>query len=163
MIEEIFIAKEKGGRLTRLDTVRLVVGRGLEGDRYFDGRGSFSRWPGGGRAVSVIAAEAIDAIAAGHGIDLSNGRHRRNLVTRGVDLDALVNQTFAIGDAILFGNRLCAPCRYLERLVAPGLYEAIKGRGGLRADVVRDGVLAVGDTIRQLSRAEKIKMTQESR
>lgn len=146
-LEFIHIARQRGEPMERIATTRLVPGRGLEGDRYFDGQGSFSRWPGGGRAVSLIAAEAIDAIAREHGIDLSNGRSRRNLTTRGVNLDALVGQRFLIGTAILFGSRLCAPCRYLERLIAPGLYEAIKGRGGLRAEVLEDGLISEGDLL----------------
>jgi MOSC domain-containing protein YiiM len=147
MLEGILIADKAGGPMRPLNVARIVAGRGLEGDRYFDGRGSFSRWPGGARAVSLISTEAIQAIAHNHQIDLSNGRHRRNLVTRGVDLNALVGKWFQIGDAILYGDRPCAPCRYLERLIAPGLFEIIKGRGGLRAAVVRDGVICTGDPL----------------
>jgi MOSC domain-containing protein YiiM len=147
MLEAIFIADTAGGPTRPLSSARLLAHRGIEGDRYFDGRGSFSRWPGGGRAVSVIAAEAIDALSAEHGFDLSNGKSRRNLVTRGVDLDALVGRQFTIGSTLLLGVRLCAPCKYLERLVAPGLYEAIKGRGGLRADVLENGLISVGDPV----------------
>jgi MOSC domain-containing protein YiiM len=147
MIESIFIADQKGKPLRRIAYANIIVDRGLEGDRYFDGKGSFSNWPGTGRAVTLIAAEAIEAIAAEHQIDLSNGRHRRNLVTRGIDLNALVNKCFAINDVILIGSRLCAPCKYLERLIAPGLYEAIKGRGGLRADVLRGGQIHERDPL----------------
>jgi MOSC domain-containing protein YiiM len=147
MIESIYIADNRGERMRRIEFANIVVGRGLEGDRYFDGRGSFSKMPGTGRAVTLIAAEAIGAIADEHHIDLSNGKHRRNLVTRGVDLDGLVNKCFTIGGVILIGSRLCAPCKYLERLVAPGLYEAIKTRGGLRADVLRGGRIQTGDAV----------------
>jgi MOSC domain-containing protein YiiM len=150
MIESIYIARQKGEALRQIPSARIVVDRGLEGDRYFDCQGSFSKWPGGGRAVTLIAVEAIEAIAAEHGFDLSDGKHRRNLVTRGVNLDALVNKCFAINDVILIGNRLCAPCKYLERLIAPGLYEAIKGRGGLRADVLRSGEIKQGDGLQIL-------------
>ena len=133
--------------MTSVAEVRAVAGRGLEGDRYLFGRGSFSRWPGGGRAVSLIAAEAIEAILAEHGIDLSAGHSRRNLVTRGVALEQLVGRRFRIGTALFYGDRLCAPCRYLERLIAPGLFDAIKGRGGLRADLLSDGIIRVGDEL----------------
>ena len=151
MIESIYIANNRGEPMRRIPWANVVIGRGLEGDRYFDGRGSFSRMPGTGRAVTLIAAEAIEAIAAEHHIDLSNGKHRRNLITRGVDLDSLVNKCFSIGETILIGSRLCAPCKYLERLVAPGLYQAIKTRGGLRADVLRGGRIQEGDGLRVLT------------
>jgi MOSC domain-containing protein YiiM len=152
MIESIFIADAAAAPMRRIFSAKIIVGRGIEGDRYFEGRGAFSSMPGTGRAVTLIAAEAIDAIAAEHQFDLSNGKSRRNLVTRGIDLDALVNKCFTIGDVILIGSRLCAPCKYLERLIAPGLYEAIKGRGGLRADVLRGGTIRDGDALEILAR-----------
>ena len=68
--------------------VRAVTGRGLEGDRYFHGRGSFSRWPGEGRDVTFVELEAIDAILRDHGVDLHEGRSRRNIVTAGGSLAA---------------------------------------------------------------------------
>ncbi len=151
MIESIYIADNRGEPMRRIQTVDLVIGRGLEGDRYFESRGSFSRMPGTGRAVTLIAAEAIEAIAAEHHIDLCNGKHRRNLITRGVNLDSLVNKCFAIGETILIGSRLCAPCKYLERLVAPGLYQAIRTRGGLRADILRGGRIEEGNAMSVLA------------
>jgi len=150
-LHSIFIADNPGGPMRQAFSINAVAGRGLECDRYFNGNGSFSRWPSGGRAISLIAVEAIEAIANEHNIDLSNGRSRRNLVTRDVKLEALVDRHFTIGNVILFGSRLCAPCRYLERLVAPGLYDAIKGRGGLRADVIQGGTIREQDALTVVS------------
>ena len=146
-LRHIFIAPERRVALEELAEVRAVPGRGLEGDRYFAGVGSFSRWPGTGRAVSLIEQEAIDAVRAEHGIDLSAGRSRRNLVTAGVRLPNLEGRTFRIGAAVFRGVRSCAPCEYLQRLVGPGTFDALKGRGGLRADVIEEGILRAGDDL----------------
>jgi MOSC domain-containing protein YiiM len=154
MVESIFIADAAAAPMRSIQSAKVIAGRGIEGDRYFDGRGAFSSMPGTGRAITLIAAEAIEAIAADHQLDLSNGKSRRNLVTRGIDLGALVNKCFTIGDVVLIGSRLCAPCKYLERLIAPGLYEAIKGRGGLRADVLRSGTIRPGDALRVLAQRQ---------
>lgn len=146
-VDAIYIAPDRALELRAIDEVLAIAGKGLEGDRYQLGRGSFSRWPGDGRAVSLIAAEAIDEIFVETGLDLSNGRSRRNIVTRGVDLAVLNGKRFRIGEAVFRGTRLCTPCRYLERLVGPGTFDAIKGRGGLRADIVESGVIRAGDEI----------------
>ena len=127
--------------------VLAVIDRGLEGDRYFEGRGSFSRWPGEGRAITLIEAEAVEAILMEHGVDLRDGRSRRNIVTRGGSLAELNGRKFRIGGALLWGARECAPCRHLERLVDAGLMEAMRGRGGLRANIWEGGTIRVGDVI----------------
>jgi MOSC domain-containing protein YiiM len=121
---------------------------GLRGDRYLLGTGSFSRWPGSGRALTLIESEVVDAVLRECGVDLSVGRHRRNIVTAGLRLSDLNGRRFAIGTVELRGARLCEPCRYLERLASPGAFDALRGRGGLRADVLTGGWLAVGEEIR---------------
>ncbi len=146
-LEGVYLCAERRQSLVRVESALLVAGRGLDGDRYGRGRGSFSRWPGSGRAVSLIEAEAIEAVLGETGIDLSDGRSRRNLVTRGVRLEDWVGKTFRVGAAVLRGVRPCSPCAYLERLTAPGAFAALKGRGGLRADVIVGGPIRAGDAI----------------
>ena len=146
-IESIFIAPAARVALLPIPQVMAFEGRGLEGDRYCAGVGSFSRWPGSGRAVSLIAAEAIEQILSETGIDLSGGRSRRNVVTRGVDLSTLNGRKFRVGGATFRGSRLCAPCKYLERLIGPGTFAALKGRGGLRADIIEGGLIRAGDAV----------------
>ena len=145
LIESIHVAPTAGAPLVAVEAATLDVGRGIVGDRYHAGVGAFSRWPGEGRAVSLIEAEAVEAILAETGIDLAGGRSRRNVVTRGVRLLDLIGRTFAVGGAVLRGTRECTACGRMDRLVAPGAFAAMKGRGGLRADVVAGGVVAVGD------------------
>jgi len=146
-IHAIYLGSKARQPLQAVTEVKALAGRGLEGDRYSIGRGSLSRWPGAARQVSLIAHESIEVVFREAGIDLGQGRHRRNLVTEGIDLPALKGRTFRIGTAVLRGVGLCQPCGYLERLTAPGALAALKGRGGLRAEVVVEGVIRVGDPI----------------
>jgi MOSC domain-containing protein YiiM len=131
-------ARERPAGVAR---ARAVAGRGLEGDRYLAGRGSFSHWRGSGRALTLVEAEALDAI----GLDWAAAR--RNVVTRGVGLNDLVGRRFRVGPVECMGRRLCDPCRHLEKLTEDGVLRALAGRGGLRADVLSDGDLAVGDPL----------------
>ena len=147
IVRAIYVAPAAGAPPAEVREALAVVGRGVEGDRYFLGSGSFSRWPGEGRALTLIEEEAIDVIRREHGIDLGDGRSRRNVVTSGVALSDLIGVRFRVGPVLLRGVRPAAPCAHLERLTAPGVFEAMKGRGGLRADVVEGGVLRVGDPI----------------
>jgi MOSC domain-containing protein YiiM len=118
-----------------------VAGRGLEGDRYFIGKGSFSHWKGSGRALTLVESEALDDVA------LDWAAARRNVVTRGVGLNDLVGKRFRLGEVECRGRRLCEPCRHLEKLERDGLMRSLAGRGGLRADVLSDGRVAVGDPL----------------
>jgi MOSC domain-containing protein YiiM len=149
-VDAIYVTGNRRLDLRAVEEILAIAGAGLDGDRYQLRRGSFSRWPGDGRAVSLIAAEAIEAISAETGLDLSNGRSRRNVVTRGVDLATLNGKKFRIGRAVFRGTRLCTPCKYLNRLVGPGAFDALKGRGGLRADILESGVIRVGDEVHTL-------------
>ena len=151
-ISAIYLAPAAGAALTVVPQVRAMPGHGLEGDRYFLGVGSYSRWPGTGREVSLIEAEVIEALRRDHGLDLGDGRSRRNVVTSGIPLLGLIGRHFRIGTAVFRGERPCEPCAYLERRIGPGLLEALKGKGGLRAKVVEEGVLRVGDAIEAIER-----------
>lgn len=142
----IYVAPLGAARMASRDEVR-VLDAGIEGDRYALNTGTFSAAPGAGRHVTLIESETIRALARDHGIDLSPGAARRNIVTEGVALNHLVGRDFTLGQVVLRGVRLCEPCRELEEATAPGVRAALVHRGGLRADVVRGGVLRVGDAI----------------
>jgi MOSC domain-containing protein YiiM len=146
----IFIAPAAGATLEAINEVRALAGKGLEADRYALGVGSFSRWPGTGRAVTFIEAEVIEDVALGSGLDLDEGRSRRNIVTTGIRLNDLVGRRFRIGTVLFRGERLAEPCGYLERRVGPGLQDVLRGRGGLRAEVLEEGVIRVGDVVEVL-------------
>ena len=146
-IESIFIAPAAKAPLVAVAEAVAIAARGLEGDRYAVEAGSFSRWPGSGRHLTFIEAEAVEAVLSETGIDVGNGRHRRNLVTRDVRLDDLIGRRFRIGGVLLRGERQCQPCEFLERLTEPGVLEALKGRGGLRAEILEGGAIRAGDAI----------------
>jgi MOSC domain-containing protein YiiM len=132
-----------------LDIAKTFAGRGLDGDRYAAGAGTFS--PRAGRRpgydLTLIAAEVLDELAAaGHALDFAGAR--RNVLTRGVDVNALVGRTFRIGEVVCQGSRLCEPCVHLDRLSGPGLLRPLIHRGGLRADILTDGEIRLGAPIR---------------
>lgn len=144
----IHIASKAEAEMTPVDEVRAEPGLGLAGDRYHAHTGTYSETPGTGRDVTFIASEAIELIANEHGIGLSPGQSRRNITTRGIDLNALVDREFSVGEVVLRGMRLCEPCEYLQEHTAkPGLTKALVHRGGLRADIVKGGTIRVGDEI----------------
>jgi MOSC domain-containing protein YiiM len=126
---------------------RVVPGKGIEGDRYFDGSGTWSHHPGNGREVTLIEVEALEAIAQESKIELRLGDSRRNLVTRGVPLNHLVGREFRVGEVRLKGMRLCEPCEHLEGLTQKGVKGALAHRGGLRAEAISAGTIRAGDTI----------------
>jgi MOSC domain-containing protein YiiM len=150
-VEAIFVADGAGEPLRPVDAAEAVAGRGLAGDRYELGTGFYSYKVGPDRHLTLIAAEQIDELAA-EGTTFQPGEHRRNIVTRGLDVDALVDRTFRIADVELRGIRACPPCVHLEAVTGrPGLREAIGlHRGGLRTEVVQGGELRVGDPIHVL-------------
>jgi MOSC domain-containing protein YiiM len=147
MVVAIQIGRLAEGRLDSVPEVRAVPGKGLEGDRYFRGEGSFSRNPGGGRQVTLVASEMLELLQSEHGIALPASETRRNLVTKGVSLNDLVDRVFRVGSVRMKGVRLAEPCSHLERLTQPGVIKGLVHRAGLRADILDEGVLRVGDEI----------------
>ena len=124
-----------------VERVRAVAGRGLEGNRHFYD----DALPG--RALTLIAAEALEGLEADAGIRLTAAESRRNVLTRGVDLNALVGKRFRVGDVECEGVELCEPCSSLQRLTYPGVIKGLVHRGGLNADILSDGEIAVGDPV----------------
>ncbi len=124
------------------DRVHAHAGKGLEGNRYY--------WDGGapaGTALTLIAAEALEAFTEETGIPLSAQESRRNVLTRGIDLNALVGKRFRVGDVECLGIELCEPCESLQSLTRPGVLRGMVHRGGLNADILTDGEIAVGDLV----------------
>jgi MOSC domain-containing protein YiiM len=142
-LEQIVIAKSKEGPVELIEEAQAIAGRGIKGDRYADGEGTFSYPLGLGHELTLIEAEEAERIG------LPPEDARRNIVTRGIDLNALVGETFTIGDTTCAGRRLCEPCAHLQRLTGPGILRQLAHRGGLRADILEGGRIAVGDEIRR--------------
>ncbi|WP_256299648.1 MOSC domain-containing protein [Haloarchaeobius salinus] len=144
-VEAIHVAPESGEPVEAVERVEAVAGAGLRGDRYFDEGGTFS--DGTPRGITLIEAEAIEAAGSDYGVDVGDGRHRRNVTTRGVALNHLVDEEFRVGGAVCRGVELCEPCSYLEGLTEDGVARSLVHRGGLRATIVESGELAVGDGV----------------
>ena len=147
-VEFIHFAESEGDPMRTTDRIRVLAGIGLEGDRYASGRGHFSRTPGTGRALTLVEAEMLEHLRDSLGIALQPGEARRNVTTRGVALNALVGQRFRIGSLLCQGMRLCEPCKYLEEVIGKRLVDPLLHRGGLRADVLEDGEIRIGDEVR---------------
>jgi MOSC domain-containing protein YiiM len=149
-VEAIALAPDAEAVMVSVERAPARAGRGLEGDRYFDRRGTFSSAYARGHDLTLIEAEVLDALTLPAG-QLAPEEARRNVVARGIDLNALVGRRFRIGDVECFGQRLCEPCAHLERLTAsagkPGVLRALIHKGGLRADVLTDGEIRTGDVI----------------
>jgi MOSC domain-containing protein YiiM len=148
-VVSIYIAPSATVPTQPVTEVRAVPGKGLEGDRYFVGRGTWSTHPGSGREVTLIESETLEALKHDSGPDFAPGAHRRNLVTRGVPLNHLVDRTFRIGEVVFRGMRLCEPCEHLEGLTQPGVKMALLHRGGLRAVIIQGGTIRVGDSVEE--------------
>lgn len=145
-VEALLVAPEGGAPMRRVRSVRTRGLQGLEGDRYALGAGHWSEHRS--EPVTLIAAEALDEVSRVVGREIAPEAARRNVVTRGVDLDALVGRSFRIGEVTLEGRRPCHPCRYIAALAGvPGLERALRGKGGLRAVLLSEGTLHVGDAL----------------
>ena len=149
----LHICAKAGEGLHEVQEIEAIKGRGLAGDRYLLGTGTYSQRPGTGRQVTLIEAEALQELADEHGIAFSSAEARRNIVTSGVRLEGLIGATFRVGGATLRGIRPCTPCAYLQELTGKPVLEPLASRGGLRADILEGGAIRVGDAIAAASAA----------
>ncbi|WP_369252325.1 MOSC domain-containing protein [Geodermatophilus amargosae] len=153
-VVEIWLTPTAAAPMRRVPSARLVAGRGLEGDRYALGGGTWARYPDLEKQLTLIDGADVAAVAAEAGVPLTPGDTRRNLVTAGVDLPALVGRWFAVGDALLFGMKRCPPCTHLERLTGARLVKAMVHRGGINAAVFAGGEVTEGAGVRAVSEEE---------
>jgi MOSC domain-containing protein YiiM len=144
LIEAIVIAPEATASVHVVASAEAIPGKGLTGDRYQLGAGTFgSGRPGS--ALTLVEAEVLEGLAATRGAPID---HRRNLVVRGMKLNSLVGRRFRVGeDVVCEGRRLCEPCAHLDRLNSGDVLKPLIHRGGLRADIVVGGVVRVGDRV----------------
>jgi len=141
-VEGIWLACSAGEPATGVGAVRAAAGRGLVGDRHTTGRGTFPSGPPGS-ALTLIDAE----VCASFDPELGPDEHRRNLVTRGIELNRLVGHQFTVGEVRCRGARLCEPCTVVQGYATRPILRELVHRGGLRADILCDGEIAVGDAV----------------
>ena len=135
----ILLAPDAEAAMARVDAAEALAGNGLAGDRYADDRGTF-HGPRGYQ-VTLVAAEALDEAG------VTWEQARRNVVTRDIDVNALVGRVFRVGDVKCVGRRLAEPCAHLEKVSGSGIMRPLVHRAGLRADILTGGRIKVGDAV----------------
>ena len=144
-VEDIFVTSKGSTPMERVEEIRVVEGRGIEGDRYAEGTGFWTQY-GDVCEVTLIQGEHLDEIEA-QGLGVRNGEHRRNIVVRGVDLLGLKGREFRVGEATLRYDRSRPPCRHVQDMSEPGMTRALRNRGGICVRVVEGGTIRVGDGV----------------
>jgi MOSC domain-containing protein YiiM len=147
----IHMAANAEGEMRSVENVEAVAGRGLVGDRYYLAIGTYSDKGGSDRQVTLVETEALEGLAREYHIELLPGASRRNITTRGVALNHLVDREFTVGPARLRGLRLCEPCKHLEAVVGLPVRPGLVHRGGLRCEILAGGEIGVGDAIQPAS------------
>ena len=145
-VESIHIAPAAKAPTRPIAEAEAIPGAGLAGDRYFLKQGTFFK-PEPDHELTLIEAEAIEAAERDYKMKMNPGDARRNIVTRDVPLNHLVGHEFQIGSVRLRGLRLCEPCSHLESLTGFPVIKSLRHRGGLRAQILTQGMIRVGDTI----------------
>jgi MOSC domain-containing protein YiiM len=151
----IHIAPAASATMMEVAEAILVAGRGIEGDRYFLGTGTYSRKPDV-REVTLFEMEVLDALLRNDPplqsgpITIAPADHRRNLTVLGVPLNHLVGKRFRMGETILVGGRLNFPCKYLERLLGLPIYLPLYNRSGLNCVIEKGGLIRRGDPVEPL-------------
>lgn len=151
-VVHVFVSPDTGEEMIEREQINAVAGQGIEGDRYYKGKGIWNEWEDNpnneASEVTFIEEESINSVKEDYGIDLDPSDPRRNIVTQDVPLNHLVGEQFQVGDAICEGLNLCEPCGYMQGLVGKGnVGEALKHRGGLDACIVEGGPIEQGSNI----------------
>lgn len=130
--------------------LKLVAGKGIEGDRYMIGReaGFYSHKPEEGRQVTLFELETLEALSRDHRINLAPADHRRNVTVEGVPLNHLVGRRFWLGETLLEATRLSTPCRHIEEILGKPVFDPLINRSGLNCRILEGGTVRVGDTVR---------------
>jgi MOSC domain-containing protein YiiM len=142
-VEALVVAPAATEPVRALASAFAAPGRGLVGDRYHDSAGTFASGRPGS-ALTLVDADVLDELEVARGGPVD---HRRNVVVRGTDLNALVGREFLLGSVRCRGRRLCEPCAHLDRLNGGALLRPMVHRGGLRADILEAGEIHVGDCL----------------
>jgi len=139
VVEAIHVGDEKAGPLAPVESVRVVAGHGVEGDRHYKPNGARP-----GQALTLVEAEEVERVG------LPAGGTRRQVTVRGVRLNDLVGKRFRVGDVECYGVELCEPCAHLESMTRPGIIKDLVHTAGINADVLNDGTISVGDAVSEL-------------
>jgi MOSC domain-containing protein YiiM len=126
--------------LVEVAQIECIAGHGIRGDRFYDYRDDYKG------QITFFSLEVFERLAAHFGlVNKSAGAVRRNVIVSGVDLNELIGEEFSIQGVRLRGTAHCKPCYWLDQAVVPGTEKFLEGNGGLRAQILSDGVITVGD------------------
>ena len=144
----LFIVDRMAAPMKKVEQLYALAGRGIEGDRYFLGTGTYSKKPEPGRQVTLIKSEVLESLRDKFGIIVKPEESRRNILTRGIEINDLIGAAFFVGTVRLRAHRITQPCLYLEKLLdQPGLYKELWDNGGISCEILSDGVIKEGDII----------------
>lgn len=148
-VEKIFVSKVRHEKPQPIASAKLEAGKGIVGDRYH--QRSLELLAAGDEVqsnhISLISKEELDTFLEGNDAQIDYGDFRRNVVTSGIDLYALIGKRFRLGSALCLGVEDCAPCAFLAATVHRAVLPELEKKAGLRAIILEDGELAIGDTI----------------
>jgi len=130
------------------ESVLAIPGKGLEGDRYCSATGSWSRGENKpDQEVTLIETEQLEWFEQETGQALGAAQSRRNILTKGIELNPLVGRRFHIGDVEVEGMRLCEPCKTLQERTGLDVLPAMIGRSGLNCRILTEGVIRLDDSV----------------
>ena len=148
IVVALFTVDRRTAPMKKVDQLYALAGRGIEGDRYFLGTGTYSKKPEPGRQVTLIKSEVLESLKDKLEITVKPEESRRNILTRGIEINDLIGTEFYVGTVRLRAHRITQPCLYLEKLLdQPGLYKELWDNGGISCEILCDGVIKERDII----------------
>jgi MOSC domain-containing protein YiiM len=144
----LFTVDRRAEPMKQAEQLSALAGRGIEGDRYLLGTGTYSKKPEPGRQVTLIQSEILESLQAKFNITVKPEECRRNVITEDIEINDLIGSEFFVGTVRLRAHRITQPCLYLENLLGqPGLYKELWDNGGISCEILTDGVIKEGDII----------------
>ena len=151
IVVALFTVDRRAAPMKKVEQLYALAGRGIEGDRYFLGTGTYSKSPEPGRQVTLIKSEVLESLKDKLEITMKPEESRRNILTRGIEINDLIGTEFYVGTVRLRAHRITQPCLYLEKLLdQPGLYKELWDNGGISCEILSDGVIKERDIITAL-------------
>ena len=151
IVVALFTVARRAAPMKKVEQLYALAGRGIEGDRYFLGTGTYSKSPEPGRQVTLIKSEVLESLKNKLEINVKPEESRRNILTQGIEINDLIGTEFYVGTVRLRAHRITQPCLYLENLLdQPGLYKELWDNGGISCEILSDGVIKERDIITAL-------------
>ena len=151
IVVALFTVDRRAAPMKKVEQLYALAGRGIEGDRYFLGTGTYSKSPEPGRQVTLIKSEVLESLKNKLEINVKPEESRRNILTQGIEINELFGTDFYVGTVRFRAHRTTQPCLYLEKLLdQPGLYKELWDNGGISCEILSDGVIKERDIITAL-------------